>query len=194
MLGEGVAPDSRAHRLFDFWNCSPKIEPATVSRHRLECDAVHWEDLLRLRLFVQFHSISRMKVFHSENDHSRRCGGCGPDYHNFAYGAPWQIADVNHRTVALGEHVRVDGSLLLLCIFAKSGLEGERIYRILEICFVIPYRAEIVPEFHSLVGSDVHVNFLTGSKLRVKISGHHDSPRYLTARRQVPVEAQGRME
>src|SRR5580704_9942390 len=70
--------------------------------------------LLRLRLFVQFHPVAGVHVFHGEHDHSRRRGGCGPDDDDLAYRASRQIFHVNHRTVALLPQAGIEGWRLFL--------------------------------------------------------------------------------
>src|SRR5208283_4495192 len=88
-------------------NPESQTKPGTVARPRFEslkllllCQS--------LRLFVQFNSVAGVNIFHGEHDHSSRCGWCGSDDDNLAYGAPWQIADVNHRAVPLSEHARIE--------------------------------------------------------------------------------------
>jgi hypothetical protein len=57
------------------------------------------ENLLRLRLFVQFDTVAGVHILHGKHDHSRGRGRRGPDDDNLAYRAPRQIPHVNYRTI-----------------------------------------------------------------------------------------------
>src|ERR1700733_4772242 len=104
-----------------------------------------------------------MYVFHGKHDHSGRRRGRRSYDDDLPDRPPRQIPDVNHWTVPLGEHGRIERWLLLLRVFTDRSLERKRIYRIVQVFVIISHGAEIVAHLHTLVRSNVKVNFLARS-------------------------------
>src|ERR1700682_4727164 len=82
----------------------------------------HAENLL---LLVEFHTISDVDIFQSENDHSS--GGCvgGANDHNFAYGTTGKIGDADYLTFAMAHELGLDRGRILLRVFCGGSLERE---------------------------------------------------------------------
>src|SRR5579871_3926801 len=125
--------------------------------------------------FVELDSIAGVNGFHGEDNHSGGGGWRHADDDDLTDGAARQVADVNHRSVRLGEHGRVHGRCFLLRVFGDGGLEGKRVDRIEQVGIVGADGAEVVAHLHALVRTQVDVELMSGAHLRIEILAHHDA-------------------